>query len=131
MLLSDYTAALKEVLLPYIKDNFPKKTIALDQFKRDAETHVMNDEFIFPIWTSRHGGVANLADDGNNVISSAGRDASRGTVGVEIITGAFDISRLAIDASKSNTLAVESSLTAQTKTMLKDFARHVNRQIYN
>jgi len=130
LLLSDIIATLKEVLLPYVQDNFPKKTILLDQMKRDSETLVMNDEFIAPIYTTRHGGVANLADDGNSVISSGGRNTSRATVSVEIVTGALNISKLAIDASKSNTLAVQNSLQAQSEKLSSDFARHVNRQLY-
>jgi hypothetical protein len=130
LLLSDITATLKDVLLPYVRDNFPKKTIALDQFKRDSEMMVMNDEFLAPVYTTRHGGVANLADDGNSVISSGGRDTSRATVSVEIVTGALNISKLTIDASKSNTLSVQNTLQAQTEKLSSDFARQVNRQLY-
>jgi len=130
LLISDITATLKEVLLPYVRDNFPKKTILLDQMKRDSETLVMNDEFLAPVYTTRHGGVANLANDGGSVISSGGRDTSRATVSVEIVTGALNISKLAIDASKSNALAVQSSLQAQSEKLSNDFARHVNRQLY-
>jgi len=130
LLLSDITATLRDVLLPYVRDNFPKKTVLLDQMKRDSETMVMNDEFLAPVYTTRHGGVANLADDGNNVISSGGRDTSRATVPVEIVTGALNISKLTIDASKSNTLAVQNTLQAQTEKLSSDFARHVNRQLY-
>src|SRR3972149_5958656 len=113
LLISDIVATLKEVLLPYVQDNFPKKTILLDQFKRDSDTLVMNDEFLAPVFTTRHGGVANLADDGNNVISSGGRNTSRATVSVEIVTGALNLSKLAIDASKSSALAVQNTLQAQ------------------
>ncbi len=130
LLLSDITATLRDVLLPYVRDNFPKKTVLLDQMKRDSETMVMNNEFLAPIYTTRHGGVANLADDGNSVISSGGRDTSRATVGVEIVTGALNISKLAIDASKSNTLAVQNTLQSQSEKLSSDFARHVNRQMY-
>lgn len=131
MQLSDYTAALKEVLLPYIRDNFPKKTILLDQMKRNAGVSPINNEFIAPIRSTRHGGVANLADDGNNVITSGGPDTTRGTVPVEIVSGAFNISKLAVDASKGNSLAVENSLEFQARTLAKDFARQVNRQLYH
>src|SRR3990167_9212227 len=130
LLLTDITATLREVTLPYVRDNFPKKTVLLDQFKKDAEMQVMNDEFLVPVYTSRHGGVANLADDGNNVISSGGRNTSRGTVAVEIVTGALNISKLAIDASRNNTLAVQNNLTQQTIKLASDFARHINRQLY-
>ena len=130
LLISDITATLKEVMLPYVRDNFPKKTILLDQFKRDADTMVMNDEFLAPIYTTRHGGVANLANDGGTVNAGGGRDTSRATVSVEIITGALNISKLAIDASKSNTLAVQGALQAQSEKLSNDFARQVNRQLY-
>ena len=130
LLLSDITATLRDILLPYVRDNFPKKTVLLDQFKRDSEMMVMNDEFLAPVYTTRHGGVANLADDSNSVISSGGRDTSRATVPVEIVTGALNISKLTIDASKSNTLAVQNTLQAQTEKLSSDFARHVNRQLY-
>ena len=131
LLISDITATLKDVLLPYVRDNFPKKTILLDQLKRDAETMVMNDEFLAPVYTTRHGGVANLANDGGTVISSGGRDTSRATVSVEIVTGALNISKLAIDASKSNALAVQNTLQAQSEKLSNDFARQVNRQLYS
>ena len=129
-LLSNYTSALKEILLPYIQDNFPKNTILLDQMKRNADVQYINDEFIAPIWSGRHGGIANLANDGNNVISASGRPSTRGTVSVETITGAFDISKLAISASKSSQGAVASDLSEQAKTLTSDFARHINRQLF-
>ena len=130
LLQSDWTAVLKEVLLPYVRDNFPKQTILLDQLKRNAGVTTFNDEFIAPIYTSRHGGVANLANDGNSIISSGGRNTSRATVSVETVTGALNISKLAVSSSSSNTLAVENALVAQTKTLAQDFARQVNRQLY-
>ena len=130
LLLNNYTAALKEILLPYIQDNFPKQTILLDQMKRNTGVQFINDEFIAPVWSGRHGGVANLANDGNNVTSASGRTSTRGTVGVKIVTGAFDISKLAIDASKTSQGAVEAALTSQANTLMSDFARHVNRQLY-
>src|SRR3972149_6529079 len=128
--LSDVTAALKEVVLPYVRDNFPKDKILLDQMKRNAGVTFMTDEFIAPVWTSRHGGISNLADDGNSVISASGRSSSRGTVPVEIVTGAFDISKLVIDATKTVKGAVENMLTAQARTLSSDFGRHVNRMMF-
>lgn len=130
LVLSGITATLKEILLPYVRDNFPKQTILLDQMKRNARVTLMNDEFIAPIYTGRSGGVTNLADDGNNVINASGRTTSRATVSTEIVTGALDISKLAIDASKSSTLAVQNTLQAQTEKLANDFARQINRQLY-
>lgn len=128
--LSAFSSALKEVLLPYIQNNFPKKTILLDQVKRSGQENYINDEFVFPLYTSRHGGIANLADDGNNISQAGGRALSRGTVPSETVTGAFDITKKAIDASKSSQGAVESALGAQSDTLLSDFMRHLNRQFH-
>lgn len=130
MQLTNAASALKEILLPYIQDNFPKQTILLDQMKRNAGVDFINDEFIAPLWTSRHGGVANMADDGNNIVNSNGRRLTRGTVPVEIISGAFDITDLTIQATRTSRGAVESMLAAQSKTLSEDFARHANRQFY-
>src|SRR3990167_4671507 len=130
--LSNSTSALKEILLPYIRDNFPKDVILLDKFKENADVRVINDEFIAPIRSSRHGGVAALASDSNNIVSdSNGASTTKGTVGVKIITGAFDISKLAIDASSTNDFSVVPSLKFQTNTLLSDFKRSVNRMYYN
>ena len=131
MILGDITATLKEILLPYVRDNFPKQTILLDQMKRNSRVNLMNDEFIASVYTSRHGGVAALADDNNEVVQSGGRETSRATVSVETITGALDISKLAIDASKSSTLAVQNTLQSQTEKLANDFARQVNRMLYS
>lgn len=131
ILLSNVTSALKEVLLPYIQDNFPKQTILLDQMKRMAGAEFINDEFVAPIYSGRHGGVANLGNDNSNInTTNSGRSTTRGTVPVETITGAFDISKLTIDATKTSQGAVENMLSAQADKLLVDFARHVNRQMY-
>jgi hypothetical protein len=129
--LSLYTSALKEILLPYIQDNFPKQTILLDQMKRDAGQQFINDEFLFPVRASRHGGVANLANDGNSLVTSSGARTSRGTIEPKRVTGAFEISDMVIRASKTSQGAVESALGFQSDSLVTDFARHVNRQLYS
>lgn len=129
MILSNFSAALKEILLPYIRDNFPKDKILVDQMKRNAGAQFINDEFVAPVRTSRHGGIGNLANDGNNVNATAGASFGRGTVPVKMVFGAFDISKLTIDASDSKG-AVESALSTQAKTLSSDFGRHINRQMY-
>jgi hypothetical protein len=130
-LLSDVSAALKDVILPYIRDNLPKQTILMDQLKRNAGVTPMNDEFLAAVYTSRHGGVANLANDGNNLVNASGRDTSRGTVAVETVSASFRISKLVIDATRSGQMSVENMLTAQTRTLMTDVSRHINRQYYN
>lgn len=128
-LLGDFSNALHNVLLPYIKDNFPKATILLDQMKRNSGVSFMNNNFYAPVRTTRHGGVANLATDGDTTISGTA-GVGQASVGVKIISGAFDISKLAIDATKSSRSAVESALTYQATSLATDFARSVNRQFF-
>ena len=99
--------------------------------KRNAGVTFINDEFIAPVRTSRHGGIANLADDGNSVVSSSGATTSRGTVSVKTVSGAFDISDLVIAATKTSKGAVESALTFQAQKLSDDFGRHINRQMYH
>ena len=128
--LAGYDAALKEVLLPYIRDSFPSETIVLDQVRKNAGVTRFNNEFIAPIWTGRHGGVSSLADDGNSIVSASGRTTSRATVPVEIHTAAFDITDLVMKASTGNNMAVAAALESQAKTLAKDFGRQMNRQVY-
>lgn len=130
MILSNASSALKEILLPYIQNNFPKQTILLDHLKRNTDINFINDEFVASLWTSRHGGISNLGNDGNNVVSSRGRRLTRGTVPVESVTGAFDITKLTIDATKTSRGAVADMLAAQGTTLASDFGRHLNRQFY-
>ena len=130
-LIGDVTALLRDMLLPYVRDNLPKQTILMDQLKRNAGVTPMNDEFLAAIWTSRHGGIANLADDGNSVINARGRTSSRGTVAVESVTASFRLSKLSMDSSRTGQMSIENVLTAQAKSLMSDTARHINRQMYN
>lgn len=128
-LLTDVSNALHNILLPYVRDNFPKQTILLDQFKRESGLTFMNKTFYVPMRNSRHGGVTNLANDGASTVSgTAGISQAVGTV--KILSGAFDISKLAIDATKSSTSSVVNALTYQAEALASDFARSANRQLY-
>lgn len=129
-LLSDFSNALKTVLLPYVRDNFPTQTVLLDQVKRNSGVTFLNNSFYAPVRSTRHGGVSNLANDGNSTLSgTAGVGQAR--VNVKIMTGAFDISKLAIDATKTSEGAVTSALTFQAKALSSDFSRSANRQFFN
>lgn len=115
--------------MPYIRDNFPKQTILLDQVKRNTGVSFMNDNFYAPVRSGRHGGITNLAADSSKLVS--GKAAiSQASVPVRILTGTFDISDLAIKATKTAKGAVESQLTWQAQTLASDFARSVNRQYF-
>lgn len=128
--LSDVSNALQKVIMPFIQDNLPKQTILLDQIKRNQGVTFMNDTFYAPIRTSRHGGIVNLANDGNSLLSGKS-SIGQASVGVKILTGTFDITKLAMDATKTSKGAVENQLVFQAKSLATDFSRSINRQYYS
>lgn len=128
-LTTDFSNAYHNILLPYIRDNFPSQKIMLSQLKRNAGAQFINKTFYAPMRSTRHGGVTNLANDGNLTVSGTA-GVAQASVNTKIITGAFDISQMVIAASKSSTSAVENALTFQTDALLTDFNRSVNRQSY-
>ena len=127
--IGNITNTLQTVLMPFIRDNFPKKTLLLDKVKRNSNTTFMNNQFSSPIRTSRHGGVTNLATD-KAKLNTGSANTDRATVGTKIITGTFDISDLAIKASRDSRGAVESALVFQAETLSDDYARNINRQLF-
>ena len=88
ILLSNVSNALEKVIQPYIQDNFNKTTPLLDQIKRNDNVEFFNDNFYAPVRTSRHGGITNLANDGNSLVSGKA-SIGQASVGVKILTGTF------------------------------------------
>jgi hypothetical protein len=127
---SNFNNAMYNILLPYIRDNFPKEKILLDQLKRNAGVNVMNNNFYAPLRNSRHGGVVSLSNDGATTVSGTA-GVSQASVGVKIHTGVFNISKLAIDASKSNKMAVTPALMYEAESLSTDFGRAMNRQMFS
>lgn len=129
IILSDVSNALQKVIMPFIQDNFPKQTILLDKVKRNKGVTFMNNNFYAPLRSTRHGGITSLANDDNKLVSGKA-SIEQASVPVKILTGTFDISKLAIDATKTAKGAVENQLTFQASSLASDFARSVNRQYY-
>ena len=98
--------------------------------KRNAGVTTINNAFHAAVRTSRHGGVTNLANENNNLNATNGATYSRGSVSVKQVTGAFNISKLAIDASQGDRRAIVNTFTQQAKDLVSDFARDINRQLY-
>lgn len=126
--INDVSNALTKVIKPFIQDNFDKKTILLDQVKKNASVTFLNNNFYAPVRSSRHGGITNLANDNNTLITGSA-SISQASIGVKILTGTFDISKLVIDATKTAQGAVENQLTFQAETLANDFAKDVNQQL--
>lgn len=125
--LSDVSGALKKVLLPYIRDNFPKQTILLDQVKRNSGTNFINDTFYIPLRTSRNAGVVNLASD-TSKLRNGSANIGQASSPVRTATGTFEISKLAIAATQNQKGSVEPMLRFQADSLMTDFSRSVNRQ---
>jgi hypothetical protein len=130
MQLNDFQNALNVILLPYVRDNLPAQKIFLANLQKNAGVQVMNNKFYAPIRSTRHSGVNNLANDGDTTLSGT-VGVGQANVGVKIITGVFDISRLAIDATSSSKQAVAQALEFQVKSLTTDFYRSLNRQSMN
>lgn len=130
ILLSDVTNALQKVIMPFIQDNYDKESVLLNQIKRNQGVTFMNDTFYAPIRTSRHGGITNLANDGNTLVSGKS-SIGQASISTKILTGTFDISKLTLDATSTSKGAVENQLTFQARTLASDFAKNVNRQYYS
>ncbi len=130
VLIANLSASLEKVIKPFVQDNFNTMTPLLTNLKRNQGVDFINDTFYAPVRSSRHGGLTNLATDGSTLVSgSSGK--SQASVGVKILTGTFDISKLAIDATKTRKGAVVNELTFQASSLVDDFAKNVNRQYYS
>ena len=126
--IADVSNVLTKVIRPFVQDNYDKKTILMDKIKKDSEMQFLNNNFYAPIRSSRHGGITNLADDGNSLITGSSATA-QASIGVKLLTGTFDISKLVIDATKTTKGAVVNELTRQAESLANDFAKDVNQQL--
>lgn len=125
--MSDFNAGLKEVVQPYFSDNIPSQTKLLKVLKKNENIEIINDEFIAPIRTGRHTGIANLGG-ANNKLRTGSSTSTRGTVSPKYLTATFDINDVAIKASQGDKRAVISAMKFQAQAMTKDFSKNVNRQ---
>jgi hypothetical protein len=127
--LSGVSNGLTKVLLPYIQDSVPAQSIFYDQVKRNVTSTFINNTFFAPIRSSKQSGVTNLANDASQLVSGSA-SIGQAQIGVKIMTGTFDITKLVLEATKSTKGAVENQLTFQAKTLTKDYARNINRQLF-
>ena len=128
--LSDFNAALKQVIQPYIQDNIPKQTKLLQVLKKNDDVQFFNNAFYFAVRTNRHGGVVNLASE-NAKLRTGSAPTTQGTVAPKLMTATFDIGDVVAKASANDKGAVESAMTFQMKTIKADFAKSINRQYFS
>lgn len=128
--ISDFTAALKQVIQPYIQDNIPSQTKLLKVIKTNDNVEFFNNTFYAPVRSNRHGGVVNLAGE-TNKLRTGSAPTVQASIGPKLLTGTFDISDVVAKASANNRGAVESAMTYQMKTLKNDFAKSINRQYFS
>jgi hypothetical protein len=128
--LSDFNAALKQVIQPYIQDNIPDQTKLLKVLKTNENVQFFNNTFYAPIRSNRHGGVVNLANE-TAKLRTGSSPTVQASVTPKLLTGTFDISDVVAKASANNKGAVENAMTFQMKTLKNDFAKNINRQYFS
>lgn len=128
--ISGVSNGLTKVLLPYIQDSVPTQSIFFDQVKRNVGVNFINNTFYAPIRSSKQSGVTNLANDASQLVTGSA-SIGQASVSTKILTGTFDITKLVIEATKSTKGAVENQLTFQARTLTKDYARNINRQMFS
>lgn len=128
--LSDFNAALKQVIQPYISDNIPKQVKFLQVLKTNDNVQFFNNAFYFPVRSNRHGGVVNLSSP-NAKLRTGFSPTTQGSVAPKYLTATFDINDVVAKASANNKGAVESAMTFQMKSLKSDFSKNVNRQFHS
>lgn len=128
--LSNYSAALKQVIQPWIQDNIPKQTKLLQVLKTNDNVQFFNNNFYFAVRTNRHGGVVALANE-NAKLRSGYAPTTQGTVSPKLLTATFDISDVVAKASANDKGAVENAMTFQMRTIKSDFSKSLNRQYFS
>lgn len=128
--LADFNAALTEVIQPFIQDNIPSQAKLLKVLKKNDNVRFINDQFVAPIRSNRHGGVVNLATE-ESKLRTGFAPVVRATIAPKILTGTFDIGDVVRKASASDRGAVESAMTFQAQTLTTDFSKNINRQYWS
>lgn len=128
--LSDFNAALKQVIQPYIQDNIPSQTKLLKVLKTNDNVQFFNNNFYAPVRSNRHGGVTNLANEKTKVVTGSSPTV-QASISPKILTGTFDISDVVAKASANDKGAVANAMEFQMKSLKSDFSKSVNRQYFS
>lgn len=128
--ISNYTAAFKQVIQPYIQDNVPSQTKLLKVLKRNDSVEFFNNNFFFAVRTNRHGGVVNLANPTAKLVTGYA-PTTQGTVSPKYVTATFDLSDVVMKASEGKVGAVESAMDFQMRSLTADFSKSLNRQYFS
>lgn len=128
--IGNYSAALRQVIQPYIQNNIPKQIKLMQTLKTNDNVQIFNNNFYVAIRSNRHGGVTNLAND-KSKLNTGSSPITQGTVTPRYVTATFDISDVLMKSSAGDKLAVENAMTFQMNALVDDFSKQVNRQWFS
>lgn len=128
--ISNYSAAFKQVIQPFIQDNVPSQTKLLKVLKKNDTVEFFNNAFYFAVRSNRHGGVVNLANP-TAKLRTGYAPTTQGSVTPKYLTATFDLSDVVMKASESKVGAVESALDFQMRSLTTDFSKNINRQYFS
>lgn len=127
---ADFSAGFEKIIQSYIQDNIPEQTRLLKVLKTNDNVEIFNNNFYVSLRSGRHGGVTTLANDKSQLTSGAA-PTSQGTISPKILTGAFDITDMVIQASATRQQALTSDLIFQSDALVADFSKQANRQYFS
>lgn len=127
---SDFSAALKQVIQPYIQDNIPNQTKLLKVIKKNDNVEFFNNTFYAPVRSNRHGGIVNLAGP-TNKLRTGSAPTTQASVSPRYMSATFDIDDVVRKSTANNKGAVENAMTFQMRTLKSDFAKSINRQYFS
>ena len=128
--IGDYSAGFEKIIQPYIQDNVPVQTRLLKVLKTNDNVEIFNNNFYVSLRSGRHGGVQSIAND-KSKLNTGGAALSQGTIGPTYQAGVFDISDVAIKASRTRKQALQSDLQFQAQALVSDFSKQLNRQYFS
>ena len=128
--IADFGSGYEKIIQSYIQDNIPEQIKLFKVMKTNDNVTKMNNAFYVSLRSGRSGGVQTLAND-KSKLNTGGAPLSQGSITPTYQAAVFDISDPVIKSSSSSLQALTSELEFQTKSVVKDFLKNINRQMFS
>lgn len=126
--LSTFNAVLKDIYLPPIRSQLNNATVLLSLLERDTE-NISGREAIVPVHYGRNEGVGARPDGGS--LPDAGRQSYRELrIPMKYNYGRIAVTGPTIAASRDDAGAFGRVVDLETRGMVTDLARDINRQLF-
>lgn len=127
----DTTAAagvLKDFYLPTVRSQIPQKTAYLEQIQRGSE-HVEGEQWVLSLHVARNPGVGARREGGTSPTAGS-QGYKKGTGDTHELQGRFEVTSKSMKAMAGNAGSWVRSVESQTKGLVNDCARDLNRQLF-